>query len=80
MAITHTRTLQRVEVYPERNLMVVYVDTFDDPEDDLLPSSSNKIIHIPFNSDVSSHLQMVQDVAAGAWTNISVSLAESNPE
>ena len=43
MAITNTRSVQRIEVYPsaqtdgDPTLMVVYEHTFDDSEDDALP-------------------------------------------
>ena len=70
MAITHTRTLQRCEVYPDGRLMVVHQDNFDDPNDDLLPVVSTSVTHIEPHTDVTAHLQLVQDIAAGAWTNI----------
>ena len=70
MAITKTTELQRCEVYPDGRLMVVYIDSFDDPDDDLLPTTSNRVIQVAPHSDVSAHLPLVQDIAAGAWTNI----------
>ena len=70
MAIEHTRTVQRVEAYPDGRVMIVYNDTFDDPNDDLLPTTTNKVIHLDAHSDTSAHLQFVQDVCAGAWANI----------
>lgn len=45
MAISNTRTVQRVEVQPEGDdpkLMVVYVHTFDDSTDDELPIATEK--------------------------------------
>ena len=47
MAITNTRTVERVEVRPagdDPSLMVVYVHTFDDPSDDQLPASTEKTV------------------------------------
>ena len=79
MAIEHTREVQRVECYPDGRIMVVYQDTFDDPDDDLLPSTTNKVVHIEAHSDVTAHLQYVQDVCAGAWTNIEVPVVEAAP-
>lgn len=70
MAIEHTRTVQRVEAYPDGRIMVVYIDRFDDPDDDLLPTESNKVVHLNAHADVTAHLQFVQDVCAGAWTNV----------
>lgn len=45
MAITNTRTVQRVEVQTtdsDPNVFVVYVHTFDDPSDDQLPAETEK--------------------------------------
>lgn len=79
MAIEHTREIQRVECYPDGRVMVVYINRFDDPEDDLLPTESSKVVHINAHSDVTAHLQYVQDVCAGAWTNIEVPVVEAAP-
>lgn len=51
MAITNTRSVQRIEVYPAQGdqkprLMVVYEYTFDDTEDDQLPVVSTKVAHL----------------------------------
>lgn len=52
MAISQTRTVQRVEVYPAQEestkprLMVVYEYTFDDTEDDQLPVVTSKVVHL----------------------------------
>ena len=51
MAITKTRSVQRIEVYPgsgdnDEQVMVVYENTFDDSEDDELPVISTKIVHL----------------------------------
>lgn len=70
MAIEHTRTVQRVEAYPNGSVMIVYIDIFDDPDDDLLPSETQKVVHLQAHADTSAHLQFVQDVCAGAWANI----------
>ena len=43
MAITNTRAVQRIEVYPsdtDPSVMVVYEHTFDDSTDDALPVTS----------------------------------------
>lgn len=48
MAITNTRTVQRIEIYPgddlnpDPRIMVVYEYLFDDTEDDQLPITSQK--------------------------------------
>ncbi len=47
MAITNTRTVERVEVRPagdDPSLMVVYIHTFDDSTDDQLPISTEKTV------------------------------------
>lgn len=51
MAITNTRTVQRIETYPasgegQPRLMVVYEHIFDDTEDDQLPVTTNKVAHL----------------------------------
>ena len=56
MAITLTRTVQRIETYPAMTpepegeatyptLMVVYNDLFDDANDDQLPVTATKVLH-----------------------------------
>ena len=81
MAITKTTTVQRVEVYEDTRLMVVYTDTFDDPEDDQLPHSSHRTVHLNKTTstmdeegnvtetptDVSTHDPLVQTIAAAVW-------------
>ena len=83
MAITKTTTVQRVEVYPPDNrLMVVYDDLFDDPDDDQLPHTSQRVVHLSkmtsttdeegnvteTPTDVSGHDALVQTIAAAVWT------------
>lgn len=52
MAITQTRTVQRLEVYPGQGeeatptIMVVYEHLFDDSEDDQLPVTTTKVKHL----------------------------------
>ena len=81
MAITKTTTVQRVEVYEDTRLMVVYNDVFDDPDDDQLPHSSNRVVHLSqmtsttdeegnvteTATDVSGHDPLVQTIAAAVW-------------
>ena len=81
MAITKTTTVQRVEVYPDNRIMVVYIDLFDDPDDDQLPHESNRVVHLSkmktttdeegnvteTPTDVSGHDALVQTIAAAVW-------------
>jgi len=83
MAITKTTTVQRVEVYPDNRLMVVYTDLSDDPDDDQLPHESNRVVHLTkmtsttaedgtvteAATDVSGHDPLVQTIAAAVWTD-----------
>ena len=83
MAITKTTTVQRIEVYPEGRLMVVYTDVFDDPDDDQLPHTSQRVIHLEKEThsidedgvmtttatDVSKHDPLVQTIAAAVWAD-----------
>lgn len=49
MAITKTRSVQRIEVYPgveDERIMVVYENTFDDSEDDELPVTNTQVKHL----------------------------------
>jgi len=68
MAITQTKKIQRIEVYPAQDdssqprLMVVEEHFFDDPDDSELPVTTNKVYHLDETSDVSGKLQLVQDV------------------
>lgn len=80
MAMEHTREVQRVECYPDGRVMVVYIDRFDDPDDDLLPTEANKVVHLNAHADTTGHMQFVQDVCAGAWTNIEQVVEEETPE
>ena len=81
MAITKTTTVQRVEVYEDTRLMVVYTDVFDDPDDDQLPHESSRVVHLnkmtsttdedgnvtETSTDVSGHDPLVQTIAAAVW-------------
>jgi hypothetical protein len=83
MAITKTTTVQRVEVYEDTRLMVVYTDLFDDPDDDQLPHESNRVVHLSkmtsttgeegnvteTPTDVSGHDPLVQTIAAAVWAD-----------
>jgi len=83
MAITKITTVQRVEVYPDNRLMVVYTDLFDDPDDDQLPHESNRVVHLSkmtsttaedgtvteTPTDVSGHDALVQTIAAAVWAD-----------
>ena len=78
MAITLTRTVQRVETYPAvqaeegettyPTLMVVYNDVFDDPDDEQLPVTATKVMHFSQGDDVSGEDQLVQDIASAIWS------------
>jgi len=56
MAITKTRAVQRIEVYPaaeadgDPRLMVVYENTFDDSEDDTLPETTVSVKNLERNT------------------------------
>lgn len=64
-------------------MMVVYEHTFDDTNDAELPVTTNKVVHLnryittieddgsetSTATDMSSHDQMVQDIAAAVWTD-----------
>lgn len=81
MALTATRTLQRVETYPDNRVMVIYEVTVDDPNDNLLPLTSSQLvtlepltpstddegnaINIP--TDVSNHDPLVQTICNAVW-------------
>lgn len=77
MAITLTRTVQRVETYPAVSaeegettyptLMVVYNDVFDDPDDEQLPVTATKVSNFSHGDDVSGEDQLVQDIASAIW-------------
>ena len=77
MAITLTRTVQRIETYPAMEapegettyptLMVVYNDLFDDPSDDQLPVTATKVLHFSKGDDVSSEDNLVQTIATAIW-------------
>jgi len=77
MAITLTRTVQRIETYPAMEapegettyptLMVVYNDSFDDPDDEQLPVTATKVLHFNQGDDVSGEDQLVQTIAGAIW-------------
>ena len=80
MAITLTRTVQRVETYPladstaaddtnakHPTLMVVYNDLFDDADDEQLPVTATKVLHFNKGDDVSGEDQLVQTIATAIW-------------
>lgn len=78
MAITLTRTVQRIETYPAQpvmeegettypTLMVVYNDVFDDPDDEQLPVTATKVLHFSKGDDVSGEDELVQTIANAIW-------------
>ena len=78
MAITLTRTVQRIETYPAQpvmeegeatypTLMVVYNDVFDDPDDEQLPVTATKVVHLSHGDDVSGEDELVQTIANAIW-------------
>ena len=77
MAITLTRTVQRIETYPAMEapegeatyptLMVVYNDLFDDANDEQLPVTATKVLHFNKGDDVSGEDQLVQTIATAIW-------------
>ena len=83
MALTATKSVQRVEVYGDKRVMVVYEITIDDPNDDLLPAVSNQVIHLQKETmsmdeegnetttatDVSGHDPLVQTICNAVWTD-----------
>ena len=86
MAITNVRTVQRVEVQPsdtDPSLMVVYVHTFDDPNDDQLPAETEKTkwlnrytvtvaedgTETSAATDISGEDAMVQAICGAVWTD-----------
>lgn len=78
MAITLTRTVQRIETYPVipaeegettyPTLMVVYNDVFDDPDDEQLPVTASKVLHFNEGDDVSGEDALVQTIATAIWS------------
>lgn len=79
--LTATKKVQRVEVYEDTRVMVVYEITVDDPNDDLLPAVSNQVIHLQKETtsvdedgnetttvtDVSGHDPLVQTICNAVW-------------
>jgi hypothetical protein len=79
--LTATKKVQRVEVYEDKRVMVVYEITVDDPNDDLLPAVSNQVIHLQKETvtvdedgnettvvtDVSNHDPLVQTICNAVW-------------
>jgi len=84
MAITQTKKIQRIEVYPsysddeQPRLMVVEEHFFDDPDDSELPVTSTKVYHLGEADDVSGKMQLVQDVYNAVITYTPV--VEETPE
>lgn len=81
MAIIHERKVQRVEVYADKRVMVVYDYTFDDTEDAELPVTSQKVVHlqavqmdysdqenpVETPTDISGHDPLVQTICNAVW-------------
>jgi hypothetical protein len=75
MAITQTKKIQRIEVYPSQmdgeqpRLMVVEEHFFDDPDDAELPVTSTKVYHLSEADDVSGKMQLVQTICNAVWAD-----------
>lgn len=81
--LTATKKVQRVEVYEDKRVMVVYEITIDDPNDDLLPAVSNQVVHLNKDAvsvddegvettvvtDVSNHDPLVQTICEAVWAD-----------
>ena len=86
MAITQTKKIQRIEVYPgygeddQPRLMVVEEHFFDDPDDAELPVTTTKVYHLSEQDDVSGKLQLVQDVYNSVITYTPAAPAEPEVE
>ena len=79
MAIQMTRSVSRCEIYPalddsQPRIVVIYEYSFDDPDDDILPQSSTKVVNLEAldadgnPTDVTGEDQLVQDVAGAIWS------------
>jgi len=89
MAITKTTSVQRVETYPPSDstaedtvnagncsVMVVYIDTMDDPDDDDLPQDFERVKWIRrYTNDedqtttiITGEAQLVQDICGAIWS------------
>ena len=80
--MTVTKKVQRVEVYEDTRIMVVYEITVDDPNDNLLPATSNQVVHLQKETvsvdedgnetttvtDVSGHDPLVQTICNAVWS------------
>ena len=81
MTMTVTKKVQRVEVYEDTRVMVVYEITVDDPNDDLLPAVSSQVVHLVKEvkttdedgvetvtpTDISNHDELVQTICNAVW-------------
>ena len=85
MAMTKTRTVQRIEVMPQLHgkpvVRAFYTFLIDDPDDDQLPIETTKVVDLfataqddPVNpsdepTDVSGEDALVQAVTAAVWAD-----------
>lgn len=83
MAITLTRTVQRIETYPKQppmpdpdgkepeetypTVMVCYNDVFDDPKDETLPVTATAVMHFKKGDDVTKQDELVIKVCNAIW-------------
>jgi hypothetical protein len=89
--MTATKKVQRVEVYDDTRVMVVYEITVDDPDDQLLPAVSNQVIHLQKETmsmdedgnettavtDISHHDPLVQTICNAVWADDEVEEEEA---
>ncbi len=78
MAITVTRTIQRIETYPaiepmeeaeptHPTIMAVYNVTTDDPKDEDLPVTATEVKHFSKGDDISKQDSLVIKIADAIW-------------
>ena len=78
MAITVTRTIQRIETYPaiepmdegeptHPTIMAVYNITTDDPNDEDLPVTATEVKHFSKGDDISKQDPLVVKIADAIW-------------
>jgi hypothetical protein len=78
MAITVTRTIQRIETYPaiepmdegvttHPTIMAVYNITTDDPNDKDLPVTATEVKHFSKGDDISKQDTLIVTIANAIW-------------
>lgn len=83
MSVTITKKFKSIEAHEDKTVRVVYELSIDDPDDDLLPTTTSQVLELKKNTygvdedgiptvtptDISNHDPLVQTICNAVWAD-----------